>query len=536
MGKLGSVSAVGAKVRTNLDKQGLPRSAEVYTALAASVFALGASALLATGCGVAHADTGRNTSNSTSSGDSGSAKSGASSSAASARAVSSSTTQAASSLPKAVRRSLAQALPAAPRQSSIATVPVAVSSPPAPQQASAAAASTGSSPAVLAIGLVAAVGSAAPAAGAAPAAASATKVTATTATFSRSTGGFGKPKTSSASSTDSTASLQALFDNLKPGQTLTLNANTTYSHSGVLTISVPNVTINGNGATLQATNDITSALSITGNGVTLTNLNLSAPLTGTRYSDLNQNSLNIEGNNVTVSNVTITGSAAAGVFVYGASGFNLSNVTVQNTRADGVHITNGSSFGQLTNVTTKMTGDDGIAIVSYGADPSPSHDIVINSSTVAGTTWGRGLSVVGGYNVTVNNIKVSSSSAAGIYIADEGAPWYTRSVNNVTINGGTVTGANTSTTVIHGAVLIYSGNAGAGISGVTINGLTVASTTSTAGRNLGIIVDAGSVSGINLLNIALKNTNLYPLGLYNVPAGSYTATGWTLNGLPIKVV
>ncbi len=110
---------------------------------------------------------------------------------------------------------------------------------------------------------MAAVGSAAPAAGAAPAAASATKVTATTATFSRSTGGFGKPKTSSASSTDSTASLQALFDNLKPGQTLTLNANTTYSHSGVLTIRVPNVTINGNGATLQATNDITSALSIT---------------------------------------------------------------------------------------------------------------------------------------------------------------------------------------------------------------------------------------------------------------------------------
>jgi hypothetical protein len=270
--------------------------------------------------------------------------------------------------------------------------------------------------------------------------------------------------------------------------------------------------------------------------VTLTNLNLSAPLTGTRYSDLNQNSLNIEGNNVTVSNVTITGSAAAGVFVYGASGFNLSNITVQNTRADGVHITNGSSFGQLTNVTTKMTGDDGIAIVSYGADPSPSHDIVINSCTVAGTTWGRGLSVVGGYNVTVNNIKVSSSSAAGIYIADEGAPWYTRSVNNVTINGGTVTGANTSTTVIHGAVLIYSGNAGAGISGVTINGLTVASTTSTAGRNLGIIVDAGSVSGIKLLNIVLKNTNLYPLGLYKVPAGSYTATGWTLNGVPIKVV
>ncbi|WP_167100837.1 right-handed parallel beta-helix repeat-containing protein [Mycobacterium sp. DL592] len=314
-----------------------------------------------------------------------------------------------------------------------------------------------------------------------------------------------------------------------------MNAGTTYKHSGVLTINASNVTINGNGATLQATNDATSSLSIVGNGVTLTNLNLSAPLTGTRYDSLNQNSLNILGNNATVSNVTITGSAAAGVFVFGASGFTLSNVTVQNTRADGVHITNGSSFGKLTNVTTKLTGDDGIAVVSYGADPAPSHDIVINSSTVAGTTWGRGLSVVGGYNITVNNIAVSATSAAGIYIASEGAPWYTSSVSNVTITGGTVTGANTSTSVIQGAVLIYAGNNGTSVSNVTISGLTIASTPTTAGRNAGIIVDAGSVSGIRFTNIALKNTSLWPLGLANVPAGSYTASGWTLNGAALTV-
>lgn len=537
MGMLGSVSAVGTKVPRPREKQGFPRSVEVYAALAASVFAVGASALLATGCGVAHADSGRNTSNSTSSGDGGSTKSAAGAAAASARAAGSSVSQAASSLPKAVRRSLTEALPTATRQVRIVTLPTAVSSPPATQEASAAA-STGTSPAVLALGLVAAVGSAAPAAGATPAAAStssATKTTAAATTSTRSTGGSGKSRPSPASSTDSTVALQSLFDNLKPGQTLTLNAGTTYKHSGTLTISVPNVTINGNGATLQATNDVTSSVSISGDGVTLTNLNLSAALTGTRYSDLNQNSLNILGDNVTVSNVTITGSAAAGVFVYGASGFTLSNVTVQNTRADGVHITNGSSFGKLTNVTTKLTGDDGIAVVSYGDDPSPVHDIVINSSTVAGTTWGRGLSVVGGYNVTVNNITVSSTSAAGIYIATEGAPYYTSAVSNVTITGGTVTGANTSTTVIHGAVLIYSGNPGTSISGVTISGLTVASTTSTAGRNLGIIVDAGTVSGIKLLNIALKNTNLWPLGLWNVPAGSYTATGWTRNGVPLTV-
>ena len=333
---------------------------------------------------------------------------------------------------------------------------------------------------------------------------------------------------------DNTASLQAAFDALQPGQTLNL-APGTYQHSGVLTISTPNVTINANGATLQATNDTTSAVKITGNGVSLSNLNLTAPLTGSRYSNLDQNSLDIMADNVTVNNVTVTGSAAAGVFVYGASGFTLTNITVQNTRADGIHMTNGANNGHLDNITTKWTGDDGIAVVSYSADTGPCHDIVINSPTVNGTTWGRGISVVGGNNITYTNINVSATYAAGIYIASEGAPWYTTSVNNVQINGGTVTAANTSTDVVHGAVLIYAGNPATTINNVTISGLTIADTPTTAYRNTGIIVDAGKVSNITLTNITLKNTTLAPLLTSNVPAGSYTTSGWTRNGTPITL-
>ena len=74
-----------------------------------------------------------------------------------------------------------------------------------------------------------------------------------------------------------------------------------------MTISTPNVTINANGAALQATNDTTSAVKITGNGVSLSNLNLTAPLTGSRCSNLDQNSLDIMADNVTVNNVTVTG-------------------------------------------------------------------------------------------------------------------------------------------------------------------------------------------------------------------------------------
>lgn len=325
-----------------------------------------------------------------------------------------------------------------------------------------------------------------------------------------------------------------MFDALKPGQTLTL-APGTYKHSGVLTISVPGVQINGNGATLQSTNDATSSLSITGDGVSLTNLNLTAPLTGTRYSSLNQNSLNIQGDNVTVSNVTITGAAAAGLFVFGASGFTISNVTVQRTRADGIHMTYGSSYGQLNNVTTKWTGDDGIAIVSY-SNEQPTHDITINSPTVVGTTWGRGLSVVGSNNVTFNNINVSQTAAAAVYIASEGDPYYTLGVNNVSVLGGTITSANTDASVVHGAVLVYAGNSATGVANVTISGLTISKTTTTAQRNVAIISDGGSVSGVVLRNIALKTTALSPLDIGGVPSRSYSTSGWTLNGVPITVV
>jgi hypothetical protein len=332
---------------------------------------------------------------------------------------------------------------------------------------------------------------------------------------------------------DNTAWLQSLFDQMKPGDTLTLSRQT-YQHAGVLKIRVAGVHINGNGATLQATNDATSAVQIVADNVSVTNLTLAAPLTGNRWGALEQHKLVVEGNFVTVSDVTVSGSAAAGVFVYGAGYFTLNRVTVRNSRADGIHMTNGAHNGQVTNPTTEWTGDDGVAVVSYGSDPQPSHDIVIDSPTVNGTTWGRGLSVVGGYNITYRNIKVSQSNAAGIYIASEGDPYYTRPVSTVNVTGGTVTGANTNPQVVHGAVLVYCGNAGQSVSNVTVAGVTIANTPTSAHRNVGIVLTNGAVNGIAFNNIALQNTTLPPLLVTsNVPASSYTTSGWTLNGIPI---
>ena len=320
------VPAVGTprtagKVRRALVKQPLPGSVELYAALAAGVLALSTGAVLAAGCGLAHADSGRASNSSPSAGDAGKARS----------AVSRFSRVEGTSPSRCGCPEIRAQVPCRGQQCcsgsspahSLSAVP-AFSLQAAPQ-ATSATGPTGMTPAVGAVGMLATVGSAAATAVAAvvatsspavqqlssgpdPAPAAAAKVTpkaaAALVTVARSADGSAK-SSGAAAVTDSTAALQALFNGLQPGQTLTL-APGTYKRGGVLTINVPNVTINGNGATLQSTNDATSAVSITANGVSLSNLNLTDPLTGPRYSGLNQNSLNIEGNNVSVSNVTIT--------------------------------------------------------------------------------------------------------------------------------------------------------------------------------------------------------------------------------------
>jgi hypothetical protein len=51
------------------------------------------------------------------------------------------------------------------------------------------------------------------------------------------------------------------------------------------------------------------------------------------------------GDGVKLNDITITGAAAAGVLLDGASNFVLDRVTVRDSRADGIHLTRGSNHG-----------------------------------------------------------------------------------------------------------------------------------------------------------------------------------------------
>lgn len=336
---------------------------------------------------------------------------------------------------------------------------------------------------------------------------------------------------------DRTAELQARFDQLKPGETLTLQPET-YLHGGIIYIHVPGVIINGNGATLRSTNDATSGVWIMADNVSVSNLNLTAPLSGPRYYNTDQHKVVVAANGVRLSNITVTGSASAGIYIAG-SNFHVDRATVRDTRADGIDITAGASDGEINDSTTERTGDDGFAVVSLIQEPEPCRNIVINSPVVNGAgaanVAARGIVVSGGENIVVRNIKVSQTSLAGVFISSVGDPFNTRSTNGVEVTGGSVTAGNAAPSVPMGAVVVSSEHAGYGVTNATISNLAIIDTPPSAQSN--ITVDAtngGALSNVAFHNIRIQQGTVLPAISSNVPPGSYTATDVTVNGQTIN--
>jgi hypothetical protein len=349
----------------------------------------------------------------------------------------------------------------------------------------------------------------------------------------------GFPTTASSDPGDSTAALQAMFDGLQPGATLKLDRKV-YEHSGIVQIKVPNVRIDGNGATLEATNEVSSSLQIVADGVSVSNLNLTAPIGGQRYSAPEQDKIFIRANGVTLDDITINGSAATGVFLAEAGNFKLNRVTVRDSRADGIHMTWGSNNGQVNNPLIERSGDDGVAVVSYGPGfgytGPPCRNIVINSPVVTSTTFGQGISALGGENITYNNINVSRSHGAGVFVATIGPPFFTQATTGVRISGGTVTEANVSPDTPMGAIAVYGKYAGNPTSNVNIANLTVSDTPASAQQVIALIVEGGgAVDNIALNNIAVRQQGGLPVFYSNAPRESYTTSGLTLNGAPADV-
>ncbi|WP_222192780.1 glycosyl hydrolase family 28-related protein [Modestobacter italicus] len=330
--------------------------------------------------------------------------------------------------------------------------------------------------------------------------------------------------------TDDTAALQKALDSVPVGSVLQLKAGATYLHSDVLRLTRSDVTVSGPGATLLATSEARSSFHVTGSRVQVTGVTFALTSSTRRWDAPAQDKVRVWGNDVVLRDVRVEGAAAAGIFIDGSARFLLDRVIVSDSRADGIHMSNGARDGRVVSPVTNRTGDDGVAVVSYRSDGVVSARIQVTSPTVNGTTWGRGISVVGGNDISYTDVTIRDTDAAAVYLGSE-AEYDTYPSQRVLVRGGTVTGANRNTAKDHGALMVYSGNTGPQTSDVTLQDLTVRDTRSSATWNIGVLANPGAgLSRVSLTRISLAGGPAMPI--YTSTPAAVRVTGLVDDGAP----
>ena len=337
-------------------------------------------------------------------------------------------------------------------------------------------------------------------------------------------------------STDDTLALQQALDSLAPGDTLVIPGGRSFLHSDVLAVRVPGVRLTGAG-TLVATNEARSAVVLDADDVQVDGITLRMESTSRRWVAFEQMKLRLGSHTgITVRSVAIDGAAAFGVYVgTGAADFLVEDVRVRDSRADGIHVTGGAHDGVVRRPDVSGTGDDGVAVVSYERDGSPVRRVRIEDATVGANSWGRGISVVGGEDITITGGAVHGSSSAGLYVASEGAPWFTFAPRRVSVTGLSIDAANTDTSIEHGAVLLYAGRPEQPVTGIDLSRLTITRTTAGAAWHVGVVAEPGAwVDDVTFSDVSISGPG-EPFAA-NVDPGCCARLRWTVDGSPVADV
>lgn len=321
-------------------------------------------------------------------------------------------------------------------------------------------------------------------------------------------------------STDDQAAIQRAFDSAPVGYTVVFDPGI-YLHSGSLTMRQNNVSLSGYGATLRGTSPTNQALIVRGDNVTIAGISIvnvvNIRLTAEEHMGI---SLSFTDGAV-VRDVTVDGASATGIFSWESTNYLITNNVVRNTLADGIHSTGNSRFGivqsnQLTNV-----GDDCFAVVGYGAE-LPSNITIQNNSCSGGKA--RGISVVGGKDILIQNNSITRSAAAGIYLASESG-YSTNRVTGIRVIGNTLTEVNTNASIDHGGIFIW-GRPGFITDDVTIENNTI---TNTIGGPAHITSFTSYVTNLRLINNKTFGTKQHRY----IETSSYTSSGNTHNSVAI---
>lgn len=272
---------------------------------------------------------------------------------------------------------------------------------------------------------------------------------------------------------DDTAAIQRALNSLREGEWLVFPPGK-YLHNKSLQVNVKGTKLWGDGALLHGTNPADQALWIRADNVhvyrftktAVTESRRTTPwesgiaIFGQQNGALPVYGTVIRGNRLTYAGAPGTNlqasASSAGIFLYKARNFLVAENTVERSLSDGIHMTGASRNGRVLNNVVRENGDDMIAVVSYignnwtssalsdrywldrTREASEVRDVLIANNDVSGQYWGRGVSVVGGSNVTIQNNRISrTTGAAAIYLAREQV-YHTFGDYNILVTGNTI--------------------------------------------------------------------------------------------------
>jgi hypothetical protein len=386
---------------------------------------------------------------------------------------------------------------------------------------------------------------------------------------------------------DETAGIQRAIDALQPGQWLVFPAGR-YVHSKSLKVKVRGAVLWSDGATLHASNPEDQAVQLMADGASIYNFTLTA-VTGQRLTAPWQSRIAVFAgtsprvllkDNVVRGNRIINAgepgtplansTSAAGIFVFYATRFLVAENTVARSLADAIHITAGSFDGRVLKNTVREPGDDMIAVVSYIGAPTTTgaqvaasidrkreadlvRDVLVANNDVSGQYWGRGITVVGGENVTIQANRINRTThGAAIYLSRETA-YLTFGVRNILVRDNDISQVQTTAPAYlppegrvvqtgHGAIELYSwvftdeaANPGLSdklavqnvqiegnkIDGAKFDGFRIGNGFGRTWGSSGRTATGGQVGLINVVRNTMTNIGGTPLSVRNNPPANY---------------
>lgn len=293
-------------------------------------------------------------------------------------------------------------------------------------------------------------------------------------------------------STDDSAAINALLAGLTAGQTVDFG-NRSYRVTNLVVSGKSDFHLIGRNAKITTTSSTVASLQLAGcTNFTVRGLTIIGTATSRNGSP--NRGISIEGcTNFRIEDNDISGVSSIGILVKHTTVGNFDGVItgnrVHDNFADGIGLYGYCKRITISNNIVRDTGDDTIAVLSFGADADYTEDISVVGN-VSYHSGSRGIAVAGARNVTVSGNSVRDPKYAGIYVAYDTANG-TKGTKNVSVVGNTVYGANS-----------YSPAAGTNYAGIHVSG-TGGTTTPVQGVSVvGNTVDASAWHGILVGNAA----------------------------------